>query len=561
MKDRIPTYPGRVRLVPVTGETDLYTLTRADEPTQEGTPLNKNSLLKDSTAAAMELTGEDPTVDDALASIAGRFTMVRSGTTAPDASTEAKRGDIYIEDDGGPERHVWFCNAVGNREIDTGAAWERGGIGSRGVNAAADYRVRSDMVSLPAGCKLSVASGFRFALWKFDDDANYISAVSLRTSAFTVTTATRARLLIARVTEDTTETADVAEFSAALTVALNGTHWSAMASAREVRKTVIFTSDDYFTVPDDLRGAVTVRAFGGGAGGENTGTFTGYGGGGGHMAVWTGTLTEKKYPVRIGKGGFPGRAGGASSFGNLVTAAGASGQSGGTGGGGGQALNAGGGTGGGSGSYGGGGGSAGSSSGGGGGGTYGGGGGGAYGTAGGSGKNASYAGGAGKGSFGGGGGGWSVKGTAATTSAPGTGGAGLDTTGFGLDFEGVGTGGATSGGGGGYGGRGGAGYRGSGATSSIGGGGGGYGADGGNASVYSGGGGGGFGGPGGNGSGSAGGGGGGYGLSGSGGTLAGYESGMPEPPYGNGGIAAGGAPDCKGGDGIVIVTYTGIEVV
>ena len=39
--DRIPTYPGRVKLTPVSGQTDVYDLTRADQPIEEGTPINK----------------------------------------------------------------------------------------------------------------------------------------------------------------------------------------------------------------------------------------------------------------------------------------------------------------------------------------------------------------------------------------------------------------------------------------------------------------------------------------------------------------------------------------
>lgn len=51
MQDRIATYPGRVRLTPVTGETDVYDLERADEPIQSGTPINKQTLLTDEAAA------------------------------------------------------------------------------------------------------------------------------------------------------------------------------------------------------------------------------------------------------------------------------------------------------------------------------------------------------------------------------------------------------------------------------------------------------------------------------------------------------------------------------
>lgn len=41
VEDRVSTYPGRVVLTPVTGTTDTYTMSRADEPVTEGTPINK----------------------------------------------------------------------------------------------------------------------------------------------------------------------------------------------------------------------------------------------------------------------------------------------------------------------------------------------------------------------------------------------------------------------------------------------------------------------------------------------------------------------------------------
>ena len=68
MKDRVPTYPGRVTLIPVAGQENTYDIVRADEPQQEGTPINKATLLNDATAEKLGLTG-DPTVNDALAGI------------------------------------------------------------------------------------------------------------------------------------------------------------------------------------------------------------------------------------------------------------------------------------------------------------------------------------------------------------------------------------------------------------------------------------------------------------------------------------------------------------
>lgn len=64
MQDRVPVNPGRVLVTPENGNAPYYaTLTRADNPTQEGTPLNKASLLKDATAAKFGL-GTDAVPDD-----------------------------------------------------------------------------------------------------------------------------------------------------------------------------------------------------------------------------------------------------------------------------------------------------------------------------------------------------------------------------------------------------------------------------------------------------------------------------------------------------------------
>lgn len=66
MRDRVPLYPGRVKMVPVAGQENVYDMTRADQPTQEGDPLNKATLLKDATAALFGL-GADSVPDDVLA--------------------------------------------------------------------------------------------------------------------------------------------------------------------------------------------------------------------------------------------------------------------------------------------------------------------------------------------------------------------------------------------------------------------------------------------------------------------------------------------------------------
>lgn len=71
MQDRVPLYPGRVKLTPVSGQENTYDMVRADAPTQEGNPLSKATFLKDATAALYGL-GADAVPDDVL-NVLSRF--------------------------------------------------------------------------------------------------------------------------------------------------------------------------------------------------------------------------------------------------------------------------------------------------------------------------------------------------------------------------------------------------------------------------------------------------------------------------------------------------------
>ena len=77
MQDRVSLYPGRVKLAPVAGQENTYDMVRADSPTQDGTPLNKDSLLKDTTSALFGL-GADAVPDDAFQKIKTLINNVQS---------------------------------------------------------------------------------------------------------------------------------------------------------------------------------------------------------------------------------------------------------------------------------------------------------------------------------------------------------------------------------------------------------------------------------------------------------------------------------------------------
>ena len=65
--DRVPTYPGRVKLTPVSGQTNVYDMVRSDSPTEVGTPINKALFdqkaytLTDDVTVYVSTSGSDAT--------------------------------------------------------------------------------------------------------------------------------------------------------------------------------------------------------------------------------------------------------------------------------------------------------------------------------------------------------------------------------------------------------------------------------------------------------------------------------------------------------------------
>ena len=107
MKDRVPLYPGRVKLTPVAGQANTYDMSRADSPQQEGTPLNKATLLSDETAALIwpdaSTRPADPTVDDALAALPHKRKVAKTViiTETQDWTVPAHAGEIDVMAFGG----------------------------------------------------------------------------------------------------------------------------------------------------------------------------------------------------------------------------------------------------------------------------------------------------------------------------------------------------------------------------------------------------------------------------------------------------------------------------
>ena len=80
MFDRSVQFPNRYRLVPVVGTADVVDIIPAPgEIGNEGTPINKGTMLNDETAAIFGF-GPDATVDDMFRSLAPQFDRQRHTT-------------------------------------------------------------------------------------------------------------------------------------------------------------------------------------------------------------------------------------------------------------------------------------------------------------------------------------------------------------------------------------------------------------------------------------------------------------------------------------------------
>lgn len=122
MKDRKPTYPGRVLITPESGSAYYATLTAADDPEDEGTPLNKETFLTDEVAAALELESDDPTPNDAFAVMARAKTF--SAWCLVDWTADATNGGYYqtvtvngIKSTDNPVADVLLGDVVADNEL------------------------------------------------------------------------------------------------------------------------------------------------------------------------------------------------------------------------------------------------------------------------------------------------------------------------------------------------------------------------------------------------------------------------------------------------------------
>lgn len=111
--NRVPTYAGRIILTPVEGMPDTFTMTRADEPTVEGTPIDKalfDSIIQSRLTGRYYMPDVTRTVSSSASStsnpipkswtsvtstgaVSGSYTITASGSSSTGTPEKAFDGD------------------------------------------------------------------------------------------------------------------------------------------------------------------------------------------------------------------------------------------------------------------------------------------------------------------------------------------------------------------------------------------------------------------------------------------------------------------------------------
>lgn len=100
VEDRVPTYPGRVTLTPVSGQENTYDMKRADLPVVEGTPINKklfdskSDCLTENVTVWVALSGNDVEGDG---SADAPFRTIQAAVDALPKNLDGHTAEIVVD--------------------------------------------------------------------------------------------------------------------------------------------------------------------------------------------------------------------------------------------------------------------------------------------------------------------------------------------------------------------------------------------------------------------------------------------------------------------------------
>ena len=112
------------------------------------------------------------------------------------------------------------------------AGWQNGGMMSAQLTAHKNRIMSRNILYFERNIKIKIAEGFKIGVHTVTADGTFVADSSWRTGEYEVSAFTYFKIVVARVTEDTTETADIAEYSAAVTFDTYARHEISVLSER-----------------------------------------------------------------------------------------------------------------------------------------------------------------------------------------------------------------------------------------------------------------------------------------------------------------------------------------
>lgn len=96
-KDRVPTYPGRIKLTPISGKPDTFEMERDDEPKELGSPINKalfDSITKSRLTGRYYTPSMQQTTGATITDVS--INPIPSSGWVTNGNTEATNGDYTV---------------------------------------------------------------------------------------------------------------------------------------------------------------------------------------------------------------------------------------------------------------------------------------------------------------------------------------------------------------------------------------------------------------------------------------------------------------------------------
>lgn len=135
-----------------------------------------------------------------------------------DGSTYASAGEAVRAQAAAVTADLKLLDTDGRSTLYKYARFKRGGLNAGVINVYSVYRVSSEnIMRFDKDITLQIADGFRVGVHTMAADGTFISDSYWRENAYMIPAGTYFKMVIARVAEDTTEKADILEYSNAVT--------------------------------------------------------------------------------------------------------------------------------------------------------------------------------------------------------------------------------------------------------------------------------------------------------------------------------------------------------